>query len=379
MIKLIKDKYEKKLLSKKWVNGVAIGLKDGKATNKKCIIVTVTEKKDLKDLAKEDIVPKRLLGLFRTDVLEVGELKALNDWKGRYRPGRIGASMMNEKGTACSAGLPVYDEEGNQWTMNNSHCSFCDGAEVGDRVLQPSPADGADREKDWFATTTKYHFKRSPDKENNIDVAFDKNKEKMAHKDVAGREYIPETRHLKESDLGKRIKGSGRTTGEKVGTGILIAIDFTAKIRDGKGGILISKNCAMCLNSDGDGNWIVGAGDSGSPRFIDNRPLVQTFAGSVAVAIFNQTQNSLDWAKEWGKTFTLTKPEEPVEGYIALGNWLFFNGLEITTRYYPNRATLRSSMGLGDNIIRRLPGRTKLKIKEFAGIKDGYIWMRVVL
>ena len=377
MIKLIKAIYKNKLFNKKFVNGVGIGykIKDGEITDKKCIIVTVTEKKKKDFLKESDLVPKKLLGLFQTDVVEVGELKTM--WRDKHRPVKMGSSCSWEGLTACSTGLPIWDRSGNPYLMMNGHCIWADGkAKVGDRVLQPAPADGGTKD-DEIGRVTDMNYNISSADPDNIDLSIVKLNKEVAQEDVTGRKYIPETRYLTSRDLLKFIEGGGRTL-ETTRRGQVIAIDFEARV-NGEDGVRHYKDCVMSLNSDEDGNPVVMGGDSSSIRFIDNKPLVQTFAGSPLVAIFNQTQKSLDYAEvEWGKEFKLQKPKEKTEGYVALGNWLDFRGDRIYTKPRPNRPRLRSTPEIADNTIKLMPGGSELELLECMGKNDGYFWFKVL-
>jgi hypothetical protein len=371
-LKSIKEKYEKDLLAKKNVTGVGIGLKNGKG--EPCILVAVTEKVDISKLNENDIIPKELEKHFKTDVIAVGELTQLNEWKKEHRPVRLGASCCWEGLTACSSGLPIYDESGEQYVLMNQHCISADGkAKVGDKVLQPSPSDGGGNP---VGEVTEMNFPVSSENEDNIDMSIFKATEEFIHEDVAGNAYIPETGFLDETYLLKNIIGGGRTVGQ-VSRCISIAVDFTAGVwgtENGKKVVRYFKDCVMALNVDADDTdrAVVYGGDSSSIRFIDNRPMVQTFAGSEMAAIFNQTAKSLDYAKKvWGKEFVLEKETVPVIGYIAM-NEEFANDTETLVNL-----RFRSEPRLGNNIIKVLKKGTKIVILDYAGYSSGYFWLKV--
>lgn len=77
-VRAVKEKYEEDLLARANVVGVGIGYqyKNGRPTNQIVIVVSVTEKKPLDELAEEDIIPAELDGI-PTDVQEVGQIRAL--------------------------------------------------------------------------------------------------------------------------------------------------------------------------------------------------------------------------------------------------------------------------------------------------------------
>jgi hypothetical protein len=131
----------------------------------------------------------------------------------------------------------------------------------------------------------------------------------------------------------------------------------------------------MALNVDADDTdrAVVYGGDSSSIRFIDNRPMVQTFAGSEMAAIFNQTAKSLDYAeKKWGKKFILTKKTiTSTTGYIAM-NEQFANDTETLVNL-----NFRSTPEIGANVIKVLKRGTRIKVLEYAGYSSGYFWLKI--
>ena len=73
----IKTRYEKTLLKRANVVGIGVGFKekDNKLTDQVALIVNVTEKKPLAELAAKDVIPSTLAGV-ATDVQEVGRFRA---------------------------------------------------------------------------------------------------------------------------------------------------------------------------------------------------------------------------------------------------------------------------------------------------------------
>ena len=74
----VKARYEQDLMKLPNVVGVGIGFKyeNGQTTETIALIVSVTHKETLNDLAWSDIIPTELEGI-PVDVQEVGEFKAL--------------------------------------------------------------------------------------------------------------------------------------------------------------------------------------------------------------------------------------------------------------------------------------------------------------
>ena len=77
-IKKAKDKYTDKILSYKGVVGIGIGYKtiNGKETAQLSIVISVKKKKPLNELKENEIIPEELDGI-KTDVREVGEIRAI--------------------------------------------------------------------------------------------------------------------------------------------------------------------------------------------------------------------------------------------------------------------------------------------------------------
>lgn len=370
MFKEIKKKYEKELLSKKNVTGVGIGLKNGKG--ELCILVGVKEKVDISKLNEDDVIPKELEKHFKTDVIATGDLTQLNEWKKEHRPVKLGASCCWEGLTACSSGLPIY-LDGEQYVLMNNHCIWADGqAKVGDKVLQPSPSDGGG---DKVGEVTEMNFPVSSKNEDNIDMSIFKATEEFIHEDVVGNTYIPEVNFLDETYLLKNIIGGGRTVGQ-IARCISIAVDFTAGVwgvEDGKKVVRHFKDCVLALNVDADDKerGAVYGGDSSSIRFIDNRPMVQTFAGSETVAVFNQVAKSLKYAEDaWGKKFTVKKETEVI-GYVAMNEEFATDTITLVN------LNLRSEPEIGDNVIKVLSRGTKIKVLEYSGFSNNYHWVKV--
>lgn len=86
-ILMTKRANEEKLLSLPNVVGVGVGLKEtnGTLTDEISVVVMVREKKDVAELGEDELVPETLGGV-KTDVIEVGDIKALYDPAGRMHP-----------------------------------------------------------------------------------------------------------------------------------------------------------------------------------------------------------------------------------------------------------------------------------------------------
>jgi len=362
MRKLIKWIYKRGLLKKKNVCGLGLGYKivDGNILDLPCITVAVEKKEDVK---KKDIIPDKIMGV-PTDVVEVGKLEQLK-WRDKHRPCRLGSSCSSEKVTACSLGLPLYDEDGNKYLLMNEHCTHPDGQPSFDAILQPAPADGGTL-KDQIGVSGNLLFGVSSKKKNNKDSSLCPLTEEIDHKDVVGEEYIEETEPVTQKHILKDILGGGRTIG-RLARGILIAYDFEARVwgeENGKRVVRHFKDCVLAVNADEEGPIVMG-GDSSSIRFVDGKPLLQTFAGSEVSAIFNQTYKSKKFfEKLMGKKLTL---EKPTKGYVAVHpDWLDDRKTKVNLN-------LRESPG--GKIIKTMPKGTIIETE--AEYKDGYFWIEI--
>jgi hypothetical protein len=74
----VKRQYEKVLLARANVVGVGVGFKTehGQPTDTLAVVVNVTHKRAVAELAREDLLPAELDGV-PVDVQEVGQIKAL--------------------------------------------------------------------------------------------------------------------------------------------------------------------------------------------------------------------------------------------------------------------------------------------------------------
>ena len=76
--KKIREKYEKSLMKKRGVVGCAVGykFKEGKKTNRVCIICYVIDKIPENQIEEADLIPSMIEGI-PTDVVESGEMRVL--------------------------------------------------------------------------------------------------------------------------------------------------------------------------------------------------------------------------------------------------------------------------------------------------------------
>jgi type IV secretory pathway TrbD component len=142
------------------VIGVAVGNKGDKTVpeGEKAIVVLVERKLPLSALSAADVIPKTVDGI-RTDVYEVGYLRAYQTPRDRFRPTiPSGVSMGHFKITAGTLGTIVTDRAtGQKLILSNNHVlANSNDAALGDAILQPGPTDGGQNPGDRVATLERF-------------------------------------------------------------------------------------------------------------------------------------------------------------------------------------------------------------------------------
>ena len=86
-IKTVKEKHGAKIMAKKNVVGLGVGYKETKGvkTDRMALVVMVRKKISIEELKKGDVIPAEVEGVI-TDVIEVGEIIALEARTDRWRP-----------------------------------------------------------------------------------------------------------------------------------------------------------------------------------------------------------------------------------------------------------------------------------------------------
>jgi hypothetical protein len=148
--------FQESLLAKPNVVGVAVGLKN--QVGEPSVVVLVQQKLPLAALSADAMVPKELDGV-RTDVVEVGYLRAYQSPRDRFRPEiPCGVSIGHYKITAGTLGVIVTDTQtGEKLILSNNHVlANSNNALVGDAILQPGPADGGQNPGDMVARLERF-------------------------------------------------------------------------------------------------------------------------------------------------------------------------------------------------------------------------------
>jgi hypothetical protein len=320
----LKEVNKQALMEKPNVVGVGVGYKwvDGDRTNEVGVVVMVKRKLPLEALSPRAVLPQRLNSV-PVDVVQVGEIRALQSPTDRYRPAPGGVSIGHYKITAGTFGSVVRDRaSGTRLILSNNHVlANSNDAVIGDPILQPGPYDGGSMPNDQIARLERFcpieftvspgvcsiaslyagignavasmvgssHrvqvYQARPQAVNQVDGAVarplndgDILDEIMGIGEVSG--TLPAT-------LGMPVRKSGRTTGFT--TGEITLLDATVDVSYGAGRVARFENqlVAGAMSEGGDSGSLLVAGDS-------LQAVGLLFAGSTETTIFNPIQAVLD-------------------------------------------------------------------------------------
>ena len=155
----VPENVKKNFLAKKNVVGVGIGYKVSKdqQTDTPAVVALVRKKEALYNLSIDDRIPKFATGMVHTDVIEVGDIKALA-YKDKMRPAPGGVSIGHYRITAGTLGSMVRDAlTGQVLILSNNHVlANSNDAHLGDPILQPGPVDGGQLARDEIGTLLRY-------------------------------------------------------------------------------------------------------------------------------------------------------------------------------------------------------------------------------
>jgi hypothetical protein len=148
--------FQESLLAKPNVVGVAVGRKN--STGELAVVTLVEQKLPLAALSAEAVIPRQVDGV-KTDVVEVGYLRAYDSPRDRYRPTiPSGVSIGHFKITAGTLGTIVTDvNTGEKFILSNNHVlANSNSGVVGDAILQPGPTDGGSNPSDMVARLERF-------------------------------------------------------------------------------------------------------------------------------------------------------------------------------------------------------------------------------
>lgn len=319
-----KEQHKQDLMNLPNVVGVGVGYRTigGQKTDELSLKVLVVHKLPRAALTIAAMVPKRVDSV-ETDVIEVGELRAQQTPRDRWRPAPPGVSMGHYQITTGTFGAVVRDRaSGAQLILSNNHVlANSNEASPGDPILQPGTADGGTVQNDLIARLERFcpiEFNTEP---GTCSLAGTYARlgnwlAKLAGSDhrLEVRVYRPQAVNLVdaavarplEADwisaeilgigpvsgtlpaaLGMPVRKSGRTTG--LTTGEIIVLDATVTVNYGPGRAASFENQIITTPmSQG--------GDSGSllVHAAENKAVGLLYAGSSQSTIHNPIQAVLD-------------------------------------------------------------------------------------
>jgi hypothetical protein len=322
-ISFIRGKHQKSIMDRDNVVGMGVGYKlhGGKQTDEMCVVVLVTKKLPRQALHPSAIIPHSLDGV-STDIIEVGDIKALQSRTDRWRPVPGGVSIGHYLITAGTFGVMVRDRATNErMILSNNHVlANSNQAEKGDAILQPGVADGGRVEDDVVAVLERFQpiqfnvappscsianavvvlanlfakllgskhrllaIQQNPQAVNQVDAAV--------AKPAAGIEISDEILDIgviggaTPANLGMQVRKSGRSTGFT--SGQITVLDATVDVSYGSS---VARFENQILSSP-----MSAPGDSGSLLVAEGSLLAVglLFAGSEKVTIYNPIDVVLD-------------------------------------------------------------------------------------
>jgi hypothetical protein len=303
----------KKLL-KKNIEAVGIGykIKDGEQTRELAIICSVRKKLPISEIAKKNLIPREIKNV-KTDVIEVGIIKALHTNKHRPAPG--GVSIAHTDVTAGTLGCVIRRDDV-RYILSNNHVLACsNNAKIGDSIIQPGPHDDGKFPEDHIADLADFvpiNFSGIPSEcpisngfikiingilymiksktrlqaikqaqSNLVDAAIAK---PLNDEDVSDEIFeIGRIIGAESAILGMKIQKSGRTTGKTQGE--ITQVDVTANVH--YGGVKIAQFTDQIMAGP-----MCAGGDSGSAVLDEDNNIVGLlFAGSDSTMVANRIEN----------------------------------------------------------------------------------------
>lgn len=312
-VQKILTKNRKKLLKKR-IEAVGIGYKivDGKQTRELSIVCSVQKKLPIVKVTKKDLIPGEIEKV-KTDVIEVGVIKALH--KEQHRPAPGGVSIGHVDITAGTLGCVVRKGDVRYILSNNHVLANTNDASIGDPIIQPGIYDKGLYPNDYIADLSAFVPIKFPEAPSECPIANIVTGLINCVLKVTGRgtriktikqaeinlvdaaiaipsqnndinDEIMEIGTIKgvgSAILGMKIQKSGRTTG--LTQGEILQVNVSVNVQYGENKV-----------AQFDDQLIAGAmcagGDSGSVVLDDNSNLVGLlFAGSETSTVINRIEN----------------------------------------------------------------------------------------
>lgn len=257
-------------------------IKGGKQLNRQCLVVGVERKRRF--VWPWHKVPIRI-GDFETDVVQVGEIMALQDRRSNHRPAPGGVSIGHYLITAGTLGCLVKVIDKTEWHIlsNNHILANSNVAEIGDPIYQRAPADGG-TEADKIAELKAFKPIKFGGAYNYVDCAI----ALPLDQSYVSREIleIGVPTGYAEAGLGDRLKKSGRTTGLSEST--VQQVRAVVQVAYPNGQMAYFQDQILT------GNMSAG-GDSGSVVLdMQGRLVGLLFAGSPQITVVSRFQHVVD-------------------------------------------------------------------------------------
>jgi hypothetical protein len=302
--------------------GTAYKISNGEKTDELAVVALVRDKLSPDGIPRSQMLPKKLDGI-ATDVVEVGELRALQSPTDRWRPAPGGVSIGHFQITAGTLGVVVRDRNsGDRLILSNNHVlANSNDASLGDPIIQPGGADGGRVDTDTIAKLERFIPIDFGQDTGGCDIAatyvaagnflatllgsshrvsaYQVNRQAVNMVDAALARPINDGDVLDEimeigtvtgtveGELGMAVRKSGRTTGFT--TDEITAIDATVSVSYGSGRTATFDNqfIAGAMSQGGDSGSLIVAADS-----LEAVGLL--FAGSSQTTIFSPIQAVLN-------------------------------------------------------------------------------------
>lgn len=319
-----KEANKQAILEKPNVVGVGVGYKrtNGVVTDELSVVVMVRKKLPIAGLEPQDVLPRQVDNV-KVDVIEVGEIRALQARTARWRPAPGGVSIGHFKITAGTLGSVVRDRaSGARLILSNNHVlANSNDAVPGDPIYQPGPYDGGSGASDVFAHLERFCeivFTTQPGvcslasayagfgnalarllgSSHRLEV-YQTNPQAVNQVDAAVARPVNDADLLDEileigvvsgkttATLGMPVRKSGRTTGFTTGT--INVLQATVDVSYGSGRVARFENQLVAgpMSQGGDSGSLVVSGDA-------LQAVGLLFAGSAQTTVFSPIQAVLD-------------------------------------------------------------------------------------
>ncbi|MGD2153552.1 MAG: hypothetical protein PVG79_09805 [Gemmatimonadales bacterium] len=323
-VRRLKESHKRSIMAKPNVVGVGTGYRvvRRERTDELCVVALVRQKVPEAGLDRAALIPREVDGV-ATDVVQVGEIRALQAPTDRWRPAPGGVSLGHYKVTAGTFGSVVRDRaSGARLILSNNHVlANSNDASPGDPILQPGAADGGRVEQDTIAQLERFCPIEFTTSEPDCPVAIglagaanavarllgSRHRFESYQSDASASNLVDAAvaRPLDEADiqdeileigvvqgttpaeLGMSVRKSGRTTG--LTSGEVQVLDATVNVSYGAGRVAQFENQIVTgpMSQGGDSGSLLVAGDA-------LRAVGLLFAGSDQTTVHNPIQAVLD-------------------------------------------------------------------------------------